>query len=508
MRTTVKPWHIALALMALVGLIVALWPIGLGRDYMNHLARTYIQANLGSDLALQQYYAVSFDIIPDLTMDLIIPWLSKIIGIYSAGAVTIWIAFILPPLAGIALAKTLHGRVTWLSLLGFLAVFNSNMDWGFVNYTASSGLALLSFVLWIRMRPGWQRTAVFLPLGLVLVINHALAFLMFGFLAFVWEVVSFAKGDRGALTSFIKQCACLDLTAMLGGLGFLFLSMQSVSDLPQDIGPLYDLPMKASALFSAVQFGNVFVAASLTVALIGFFWLALRQGWITFAEKTGWLCAAFLALVIIMPTAVFGIWGLHLRFTAPLLIIVAACAVPSERFTAQSQAICTGIFGALMAASYANGAAQLANTDNQANQLREVVADLPEGSKVLSVYSDPSAASAFSAHAVSLAVIERNAFVPNLFTNTSPVDITPDMVDLHMPQSAPILAANLAGLAKRPRTESENGFWSPYFARDWPAQWNYLMLFEGETATRLDGLPVCEIAMAATVRLYKTGSCD
>ena len=78
------------------------------------------------------------------------------------------------------------------------------MDWGLINYAASSGFALFAFVLWIRMQPGWVRTAVFLPLGLILTVNHAIAFLMFGFLAAAWEVVSYANGERGNRWHFLS----------------------------------------------------------------------------------------------------------------------------------------------------------------------------------------------------------------------------------------------------------------------------------------------------------------
>ncbi|MEC7291273.1 MAG: hypothetical protein VXW22_14380, partial [Pseudomonadota bacterium] len=343
--SSVKPWHVAIGAAALVALFVALWPLGLGRDYMNHLARTYIEGHLASDPVLQQYYGLSFDLIPDLTMDMIIPWLSHIIGIYPAGAVTVWLAFVLPPLAGVALAKTLHGRVTWLSLLGFLTVFNANMDWGFVNYTASSGLALFAFVLWVRMAPGWLRTLVFAPISLFLVVNHALAFLTFGFLVFVWEVVSFYKQDRGSLRAFILQLGLKDFPAMLSGLVFLYLSMQSVSDLPQDVAPLYNIAQKARTLIAATEFGNLLLAFAAALAIIAFVWVAVRSKWLAFAEKTDLLCAAFLGLVVLVPTAIFGIWGLHLRFVAPLVIVFGACVTATPNFSPRARQISGGALG-------------------------------------------------------------------------------------------------------------------------------------------------------------------
>ncbi|MHA7898483.1 MAG: hypothetical protein ACX94B_01370 [Henriciella sp.] len=502
-----KPWHVAIGFAALIAVFLALWPLGVGRDYMNHLARTYIQANLGSDAVLQQYYAVSFDFIPDLTMDLIVPWLSQWVGIYAAGAFTVWLAFILPPLAGLALAKTLHGRVTWVSLLGFLTMFNANMDWGFINYTASSGLALFAFVLWIRMAPTWRRTLVFFPIGLALVINHAIAFLMLGFLALAWEMISFAKGERGTLSRFIRQCLFIDLPAMLGGLVFLGLSMQSAADLPQDVAPLYHIGQKASSLFAATQFGHILIALVVSLSVVAFFWLALKHKWLAFADKAGWLCAAFLGLVILMPTAIFGIWGLHLRFTAPLLIIVAASVVPTLAFTSRARQISLAGFAALAALSLSNGAAQMAQIDRDADELRTLLADLPQGAKVLTVFAAPEVDSVFTSQASTLAVIERGAFVPNLFTNTSPVNVAPGMVDLHMPQALPLLIGELDYWAAKARQASANGYWSQSFASDWPEQWDYLLLFKDEFAVDLDAQLVCAVSATPKIILYKTEPC-
>ena len=502
-----KPWHLGLGLVAIVALFVVLWPLGLGRDYVNHLARTYIEAELGSDAALQQYYAISVDFIPDLMMDLIIPWLSQAIGIYAAGGVTVWLAFVLPPLAGMALAKSLHGRVTWVSLLGFLTVFNANMDWGFVNFAAASGLALLAFVLWQKMLPGWRRTLIFAPVGLFLVVNHALAFLVFGFLALAWEVISFAHKERGSLRGFFRQCVLLDFPAMALALAFLGLSISGAADLPATLDPLYSPVLKTQALFAATQFGPVAIGLISAFALLGFFGVGIRQKWLAFADKTGALCAAFLVLIVFMPTAIFGIWGLHLRYTGLLVVLVAACVVPTEAFTQRARQVCLAIFTAVAVLAFANGALQMAWVDRQNSALKSVLSDMPRGAKVLTVYAEAEIDSAFTAHAGALAVIERSAYVPNLFTNTSLVDVTPSMVDLHMPQAKPVFASELADFAARAPTASRNGYWSLGFAAAWPSRWDYLLYFKTPDQAGLEGFEICEISATPAIILYKTSAC-
>lgn len=504
---SIKPWHVGLLSPLLIAVLVTIAPLGLGGDYMNHLARTYIEGHLSGDPALQRYYSLSFDFIPDLTMDMVIPWLSHLIGVYPAGAVTVWMAFVLPPLAGLMIARTLHQRITWVSLLGFLTVFNANMDWGFVNYAASSGLALFAFAFWIRMQPNWRRTLVFSVVSLFLVINHALAFLAFGFLAISWEVISFAHGERRSRFKFLRQLALLDFPAVALALAYLALSMQGAEDLPATLDPLYSVQLKSLSLFTGTLFRSFPIAFLLTAALIGFFWFGTRQKWLAFAPKTGWLCGAFLILVIAMPSAIFGIWGLHLRFTGLLFILLAASVTPTEVFSETARRRISQAFAVIAVLAFANGAAQMIVVDRQFDDLKRVLADLPEGERVLHVLSDPGHDSAFTAHASALAVIERSAYVPNLFTNTSPVDVTADMVDWHMPQAKPLFAEDLAELAAKPAVASRNGYWSLAFAHGWPDRWDYLLYFKSSDGAGLTAAPVCEVSATPEIILYKTGAC-
>ncbi|MEL6414439.1 MAG: hypothetical protein AAFQ15_05820, partial [Pseudomonadota bacterium] len=162
------------------------------------------------------------------------------------------------------------------------------------------------------------------------------------------------------------------------------------------------------------------------------------------------------------------------------------------------------VLGALL---FANAGVKMSVINSEADALKGQLADVPKGSKVLGVYVDLSSGSAFNTHALSLAVIERAAYVPNLFTNTSFVDVAPSMVDLHMPQANPVFAQDLAALADRPRVASENGYWSPAFANDWPAQWDYLLMFKTAEQNALSGLPVCAVSATPEIILYKTEPC-
>ena len=193
--------------------------------------------------------------------------------------------------------------------------------------------------------------------------------------------------------------------------------------------------------------------------------------------------------------------------TAPLIIVTAAALAPTATFPARLRPVFAAGFAGVAALLFLNAGAKMSEIDRQADSLREQLADLPKGAKILAVFSDVSVGSPFNMHAPSLAVIERAAYIPNLFTNTSFVDVKPAMVDLHMPQANPVLAQDLPTLATRARVAAPHGFWSSEFANDWPEQWDYLLLFKSADHSGLSDLPVCAVSATPEIILYKTEPC-
>ena len=203
-----------------------------------------------------------------------------------------------------------------------------------------------------------------------------------------------------------------------------------------------------------------------------------------------------------------GIWGLHLRFTAPLVILFFASARLSPDVPDMARRAVAFMLGGLMALVFLNGGMHLARQNAQANELRALFEGLPRGARLLAAYENgPDLDFPFAMHASGIAVIERAAYVPNLFTNTSPVDVAARNIDLHMPQSLPLSTEKLKAAAHKPSASSANGFWSMGFADNWPERWDYLVFYSGQTGTGLDGLPVCEKARSASAVLYRIGGC-
>src|SRR5512136_3426496 len=77
--------QIAVLFAALILLIsIPIWthPLPPLSDYVNHLARMHVIATLSKNPQLARFYEVEWQVIPNLTMDLIVPLLARVMNIY------------------------------------------------------------------------------------------------------------------------------------------------------------------------------------------------------------------------------------------------------------------------------------------------------------------------------------------------------------------------------------------------------------------------------------------
>jgi hypothetical protein len=507
-RPLVTPWRVAVLLSLALAVPVALFPLGMAGDYLNHLARNAIEARIWFDAAIARHYTFEFAIIPDIAMDLVVPWLSHLTGIHAAGAVMVWAALTLPPLAGLLIAQTIHGRAGWLTLAGFLAVFNENTQWGFVNFLFSTGLALVGLALWMRGPTSWLRITGFATFGLLLAFCHALGFLLFGFLVLMWEIGNFAAGERGSVVHLLRTLATRAAPAMLPGLAVVALGTGKGQELVHASTLQFALDQKIASLWAGSLFFNVALAKLVAIVFGIGAWLALRHGLLSIDKRMAWVCGGLAILIVVMPTSIFGIWGLHFRYQAVLMILVAASvrlAPGHERFARSTGLVLTG----LLAAVLLNATLTMSRIDALAQANRTLVSAIPEGARVLPARDD-STNVLLTLHAVSIAVVERSAFVPSLFTNTSPVGVQPAMRRQHMPQGWPLLEDQLAASMELTLPEAANGFWSPQFFFDWPRHWDYVLFFRNAEDQRLDLPHLCEAGAHPGAILYQVapGSCD
>src|SRR5208282_4500983 len=107
------------ALTLLISIPIWTHPLPPLSDYVNHLARMDVIATLSKNSQLARFYEIDWQLIPNLTMDLIVPLLARVVNVYLAGQMFIVGMFALIISGALALNRALIGRWSAFPLLAF-----------------------------------------------------------------------------------------------------------------------------------------------------------------------------------------------------------------------------------------------------------------------------------------------------------------------------------------------------------------------------------------------------
>ena len=121
-------------------------------DYVNHLARMHVIATLAKNPQLAHFYEIDWQVIPNLTMDLIVPLLARFMNVYLAGQVFIVGMFALIISGVLALNRALIGRWSVFPLFAFPLLYNYVFLVGLMNYIFGIGIALWALAGWVALR--------------------------------------------------------------------------------------------------------------------------------------------------------------------------------------------------------------------------------------------------------------------------------------------------------------------------------------------------------------------
>lgn len=470
----------AVLLVALAPMLF--YPLGIAGDYPNHLARVYIEHRLAESAALQKHFTVEWGIYPDLAMDLFMRPLMTVVGPYAAGATFNLVAVTLLPVGVALLSWATTGRVGLPVAASVLLIYGMPLAWGFINFVFATGLALCLFALWVRLRPGWRRTALFAALMPVLFFSHVLGFLLFGFLLLAYETGEFAAGARGRPSRFAAGLILRDGLIAVVPLALFAASLQDrLSGLNTQIAGFGGIGSRLEAFAAAFDFDSAQLSVTGQFLLVGTYLVllvAFNRGWMTLAPALRPVFLASIVLVLAVPVAFLGISFLHIRFGAiPAAILLAGASLtPSGRARAVPL---LAAFLSLFALQQTFVHDRMAFLDQAQREIRTAVSKLPEGARLL-IGSDALTPFVYRLqHAPALVVIERDGYVANLFTNTSPVGVNAHTMPPHRPQAWPLSRDLLLVGARHdpPTTATANGIQDDYH-HGWPQTFDALLWFK------------------------------
>lgn len=178
-------WAIALVcLIALAPLlVVGIAPL---TDLYGHLGRHAVQTELAQRPGLQPYFSYEWKLIGNLGGDILVQLFHPLLGLEGAVRATVMVTQALGALGLILVSREVHGRVTPFAIAAIPLIYGFPFNYGFINYTLSMALALLAYVLWLRLRRAEREglAAAWLgAAGVVIWIAHTYGWAFLGLLA-------------------------------------------------------------------------------------------------------------------------------------------------------------------------------------------------------------------------------------------------------------------------------------------------------------------------------------
>lgn len=389
-------------------------------DYPNHLARMFALAQLAHNDLLAHFYQVTWAPIPNLIMDLVIPPLVPMLGVYTAGRVFIAITLLLMLLGPMVVHRAIYRRWSAWPLIGGLFVYNGFLFVGLMNYLFGIGVAVFGLAAWIALteKSATLKILVSFFCCAILYVCHFAALGVYGLAIASFEAWRWFDAYSKRDTSFnFSHIAISALTVGLPFLPFLYIVVHSPTwGLAQQNVWESQGKLEAIETFLSVysDFADIPFLALIGIAIV----TAIRRGLVRF-HTAGLLIAIAIAIAFIaMPRQAFGSWLADQRLVVGIFFMALGfISVDLRKLEKQNAffAICL----VAIAFRVVNVAVNWSTLSQPLMELKSALHSLEPGSRLFVTQIDnmPSGSSDDAlSHAPTLAVIERSALVSRLFT--------------------------------------------------------------------------------------------
>jgi hypothetical protein len=423
-------------------------------DYPNHLARMHILLDGGRSADLARAYEIRWSLLPNLAMDAIVPLLAHILPLDVAGRLFVGLALALMAGGVMLVHRSASRGWSFWPLVGFLLLYNRILLWGFVNYLAGLGVALIGLAAWLGLadRPVRRFWAVAVA-ALIAYFCHLVAY---GLLALMIGGVEL-PGLWAALRAWRAHAFARTIVALLPLLPPVLLWLTAWRPGPGDGGGLaWANPLrKFDLLFSVFDdYSRPFDVAgfALLVLALGFgFW----RGRLTLDRRLGAALAMLVLAYLFMPARLLGGSGVDHRLPVMLFLLLVASSRPVAWSRRGGMAVGVALLALFLVRMAVVEHAWL-RADQTYRPILAALDRLPRGTK-LAVASGPGAVGAGDLpllHLPTYAIIAVDAFVPTEFAyaGQQPLALTPAFDALAAQSEPDGLWAGLTGTDASKRT--------------------------------------------------------
>ena len=404
------------ALTLLISIPIWTHPLPPLSDYVNHLARMHIIAALQANPQASSFYELNWQVIPNLTMDFIVPSLARVMNIYTAGSAYIVAMFALLVSGTLALNRALVGRWTVLPLFAFPLVYNYVFLVGLMNYLFGIGIALWALAGWIALRDrAWPLRYLLSIVSVVaLFFCHLSALGIYGIGLLSFEILRLWDWRREL---GVKRIADFVLS------GVPFLAAAPLLYLSPTMGLIsntyWEQRGKIDGLMYVISdYSDIAAFALVAIMATGIVW-AVRHRILRFHPLVFVLLVVGGAIYFALPRIMFDTYMTDQRVPIGVAFMLFACGDLHLRHRLVRRGflvvLIVLIAGRLIEIDY-----NWSQLSDSTSQFRSSVRRIAPNSKVFVAYADRSLGEDVRdlglVHAACIAAIEKGALVTTLFT--------------------------------------------------------------------------------------------
>jgi hypothetical protein len=469
-------------------------------DYVNHLARMHVIATIAKNPLLAQYYEIDWQVIPNLTMDLIVPLLARFMNIYLAGQVFIVMMFALIISGVLALNRALIGRWSVFPLFAVPLLYNFVFLVGVMNYIFGIGVALWALAGWIALRERvWPlRFALSTVCVLALFFCHLSALGIYGVGVLSFEITRLWEHRRepwpGRIIAFV-----------VSGLPFLAAApLLAASPTMKLVGSTYwDQHGKIDGLLFVISDYSDIATVALVLLMAGSIIWAVRHHVLRFHPLVVTLLIVGGAVYMALPRIMFDTYMTDQRVPLGVAYMLFACGDLELRRRLVRRAFMVVLI-VLITTRLIEIDFNWSQLSDSTSEFRSSVRRIAPGSKVFVAYADRSLGEDVRdlglVHAACIATIERSALVTTLFTvaGKQVMHVRPEYRDFaDLRDGTPPSTAQLIQAAEHP-LPSMPAFWLNWTKFDY-----VYVLFTEDEAPNPDPARLKLIADGDRFQLYR-----
>lgn len=527
-----RPGPVAVAfLLLLAGLLIPVFAVRMPPllDYPNHVSRLWLLGGGAAMPPLSSIYAVEWTALTNIGIDLLAVPLTRLFSAETVGAIYLALGITLVPLGTALLNRSLHGPLTWWSLGFPLLAWNGAVLAGFLNFEIGLGAALLAAAAdgAIARRGPAPAFLARAAIAAALTLLHLFAL---GFYAALLCGLALGPELRALRSRAGLARAALRLLPPLAAVGLVLIGFllaapalpgahsaanagSLLGDLRGGFGGLLSWQKAKSALAWLWTYDLRLDLAMLVLALLPAGYAAWR-GRVRIHGGLLLVAAGLGLLFVLVPFQLAGTFWVDRRFAFMAPFVLAAAVrpeLPRQEWRIAAAALLFAL--SLGRSGFILQVWQLRQADVAATE--RVLALVPPGSAVLPVEHRPpprnygplgryfGGGEASYGQYPTLAVRERLAFVPTLFTarGKQPLRVLPPWDAIAVPEGWLVTVHALTD----PAAQKTHGWAAPY-TRMWRDHYDYVLVVNADMPDAYGPfVPPAELSLIADegfARLY------